>query len=77
MVILGRSGSGKSYATKLYLLREWMQGARIIIIDPEREYNNIARQIGVRLLTQGLVNTVSTHLKYETCANIWKMKTAM
>jgi len=30
MVILGRSGSGKSYATKLYLLREWMQGARIL-----------------------------------------------
>ena len=53
MVILGRSGSGKSYATKLYLLREWMQGARIIIIDPEREYNNIARQIGGKIINAG------------------------
>jgi len=53
MVRLGRSGSGKSYATKLYLLREWMQGARIIIIDPEREYNNIARQIGGKIINAG------------------------
>jgi len=53
MVTLGRSGSGKSYATKLYLLREWMQGARIIIIDPEREYNNIARQIGGKIINAG------------------------
>jgi len=53
MVILGRSGSGKSYSTKLYLLREWMQGARVIIIDPEREYNNIAKQIGGKVINAG------------------------
>lgn len=46
MAILGASGSGKSFATKLYLLREWVLGAKVIIIDPEREYKILADKLG-------------------------------
>lgn len=45
-VILAASGAGKSYATKVALLREWAQGARVIILDPEREYRALARAVG-------------------------------
>jgi conjugal transfer ATP-binding protein TraC len=38
MVIFGKSGGGKSYATKLEILRLMMEGVEVIIIDPENEY---------------------------------------
>jgi len=38
MVIFAKSGSGKSYAVKLEILRSLMLGAECIIIDPENEY---------------------------------------
>lgn len=44
--ILGASGGGKSYATTVTLLREYAQGAKVVIIDPEREYRHIAQQVG-------------------------------
>lgn len=42
-VILGKSGSGKSYLIKLEILRQYMFGAEVIIVDPEGEYSEIAR----------------------------------
>ncbi len=40
------SGSGKSYAVKLEVLRGLMMGAEIIIIDPEMEYKYLSDAVG-------------------------------
>ncbi|ADH59869.1 type IV secretory pathway VirB4 components-like protein [Thermoanaerobacter mathranii subsp. mathranii str. A3] len=44
--ILAKPGAGKSFTAKMLLLREYMQGSRIIIIDPEREYKDMCRKLG-------------------------------
>lgn len=44
--ILGKPGTGKSYLAKMLLLREYAQGARVIIIDPEREYKKMCQLLG-------------------------------
>lgn len=44
--ILGKPGTGKSYLAKMLLLREYAQGARVIIIDPEREYKGMCLLLG-------------------------------
>lgn len=46
LVCFARSGSGKSYATKLEILRSLMWGIDCIIIDPENEYQNLAESVG-------------------------------
>ena len=46
MVIFAKSGSGKSYTTKLEALRLLMTGVDIIIIDPENEYERLADAVG-------------------------------
>lgn len=43
--ILGTSGGGKSFASKVLLLREYALGARILILDPEREYRRICWEL--------------------------------
>ncbi|MBI4132742.1 MAG: conjugal transfer protein TraC [Candidatus Sungbacteria bacterium] len=40
------SGAGKSYATKLEILRSLMFGVEIMVIDPEREYQYLAETVG-------------------------------
>ena len=47
-VVFAKSGSGKSYATKLEILRTLMFDAEVIVIDPEREYEYLAEAIGGR-----------------------------
>ncbi len=44
--ILGTSGGGKSFAAKVLLLREFALGARVLVIDPEREYQGICAAVG-------------------------------
>ncbi|MEW4152412.1 hypothetical protein Q0N88_20195 [Bacillus thuringiensis] len=44
--ILGMSGSEKSFYMKKDMLRHFMMGIRIFIIDPEREYKDVIRAIG-------------------------------
>ncbi len=46
MVVFAKSGSGKSYATKLEVVRSLMTGTDILIIDPENEYLNLAEATG-------------------------------
>jgi len=46
MVVFAKSGSGKSYAIKLEILRYLMQGVDCIIIDPENEYQFLADAVG-------------------------------
>ncbi|MFA5870522.1 MAG: DUF87 domain-containing protein [Candidatus Paceibacterota bacterium] len=45
-VIFATSGAGKSYTTKLQVLRSLMLGINVIIIDPENEYQNLSNAIG-------------------------------
>ncbi len=45
-VILGRSGGGKSYLTKLDILRSLYQQVQVAVIDPEDEYARIAGAAG-------------------------------
>jgi type IV secretory pathway VirB4 component len=42
LTILARSGAGKSYTTKLEVMRNLMMGTDVIILDPENEYQSIA-----------------------------------
>ena len=46
MCIFGTSGAGKSFYTKLLIIRYKLLGITQYIIDPEREYNNIAKYLG-------------------------------
>ncbi|MEK7127529.1 MAG: ATP-binding protein, partial [Patescibacteria group bacterium] len=45
-VVLGKSGSGKSFLVKLEALRSLMFGTDVIIIDPEEEYKNLCNSVG-------------------------------
>ena len=45
-IIIGKSGSGKSYAVKLEVLRSMMLGDDVIVIDPENEYQYLAQATG-------------------------------
>ena len=45
-VIFAKSGSGKSYAIKLEVLRYLMLGVDSIILDPENEYKSLAEGVG-------------------------------
>ena len=52
--VLARSGSGKSFATKLGVLRGVCRGVRAYVIDPEGEYADMARAAGGRVLSPGI-----------------------
>ncbi len=45
-VVLGKSGSGKSFLIKLEAMRQFMFGTEIIIIDPEGEYESLTKTLG-------------------------------
>ncbi|WP_439382119.1 VirB4 family type IV secretion system protein [Amycolatopsis lexingtonensis] len=45
-VVLGRSGSGKSYLVKLETLRSLYRDIQAFVIDPEDEYARLAAQVG-------------------------------
>ena len=47
-VTFAKSGSGKSYATKLEIIRTMMFDTDVIVIDPEREYEYLAEAVGGR-----------------------------
>ncbi len=46
MVVFAKSGAGKSYAVKLEALRQLMFGSEVLILDPEREYEDMAASVG-------------------------------
>ncbi len=45
-VVFAKSGAGKSYFVKLEAIRSLMLGTDIIIIDPEREYEDLSKAVG-------------------------------
>ena len=46
MLVLATSGSGKSYAVKLEILRSIMFGTEAVVIDPENEYEMLCKAVG-------------------------------
>ena len=44
-VVFGKSGSGKSYLIKLEMIRQFMLGTEVIVIDPEGEYSSITHAL--------------------------------
>lgn len=58
MLVLATSGSGKSYAVKLEILRSFMFDTDTIVIDPENEYEMIAKAVGGNYIA---FSTTSAH----------------
>lgn len=44
-IVFAQSGSGKSYTTKVEILRQLMQGTKVLVIDPEREYKRLGETV--------------------------------
>ncbi|MFA5022779.1 MAG: DUF87 domain-containing protein [Candidatus Paceibacterota bacterium] len=55
-VIFAKSGSGKSFTTKLEILRSLMFDTDVIVIDPEREYEFLAEAVGGRYFNIALTS---------------------
>ncbi len=53
MVIVGKSGSGKSYATKSLLANLAAEDAKIFILDPENEYTELAGNLHGQIINVG------------------------
>ncbi len=47
-ITFAKSGAGKSYMTKLEILRSLMFDTEVIVLDPEREYQYLAEAVGGR-----------------------------
>lgn len=45
-VVFAKAGAGKSYATKVEIIRSLMMGINVLIIDPEEEYKKLAESVG-------------------------------
>lgn len=45
-ITFAQSGKGKSYTSKVEILRHLMQGTKVIVIDPEHEYKKLAESVG-------------------------------
>ena len=58
MCIFGTSGAGKSHYTKLNIIRSRLLGIDQYIIDPEREYNNLCKNLGGSLLKIGPTSNI-------------------
>ncbi len=53
MVIIGKSGSGKSYATKTILSQLAAENSKIFILDPENEYTKLAQNMHGKIIDVG------------------------
>ena len=53
MIVLGKSGSGKSYATKGLLAHLAADNSRIFVLDPEKEYVVLAKNLGGKVVDVG------------------------
>lgn len=59
MCVVGASGSGKSYFTKLMIARNRLLNIDQYIIDPDREYVDICKELGGTLLNFGKDNIIN------------------
>ncbi|MDI6717722.1 MAG: ATP-binding protein [Patescibacteria group bacterium] len=58
-VVFAKAGAGKSYATKLEIIRSLMLGIDIMVIDPENEYHRLAESVGGSVLKISLTSETS------------------
>jgi len=56
MILFAKSGSGKSYAVKLEILRSLMLGVDIIVLDPENEYQFLSDSVGGSFFNMSLAS---------------------
>ncbi len=56
MVIFAKAGSGKSYFTKLEILRSLMMGDDVLVLDPENEYKFLCETVGGSYINIGLTS---------------------
>lgn len=61
MMVIGKSGSGKSYATKTLLTNLAADNCKIFILDPENEYKDLTINLGGKFIdvgssTHGILN---------------------
>ena len=66
MCIFGTSGAGKSYYTKLLILRNRLLGIEQYIVDPDREYINLCNELDGLLIKIGATS--------ETYINIFDIR---
>ena len=52
-MVIGKSGSGKSFFLKSLLLNEWANGTRVIVLDPEAEYLALTRNLYGNIIDVG------------------------
>ena len=67
-VVLARSGAGKSYLTKLELLRSLYRGVEALVIDPENEYTRLAEAVGGTVIALGAPGTYVNPLDLDPTA---------
>lgn len=53
MMVIGKSGSGKSYATKTLLTNLAADNCKIFILDPENEYKDLTVNLGGKFIDVG------------------------
>ena len=61
VMVIGKSGSGKSYATKMILTNLAADRTKMFILDPEHEYEVMTRNLGGKVIdvgtnTSGIIN---------------------
>lgn len=52
-MIIGQSGAGKSFFLKSFIVNEWSNGTRIIVLDPEDEYISLIRNLKGNIIDVG------------------------
>lgn len=52
-MIIGKSGSGKSFFLKSLLLNEWANSTRVVVLDPEAEYLALTRNLHGNIIDVG------------------------
>lgn len=52
-MVIGKSGSGKSFFIKSLIVNEWSNDTRIIICDPEAEYINLTKNLCGNIIDVG------------------------
>ena len=65
--VFGSSGSGKSYFTKLYILKQHLFLKRQIIFDPENEYENLVNSLNGAYLYSSSNKKVFNIMEIEKC----------